>query len=172
MPGDMLDLYQASDPMNTNNMLLASNHITLIRVSSQSFPPVIIIRIQTPDWFFVHFQKVLQFLHNLLEVVRGRRLPVITDGDEEHGVGSIAVNRSEPHAILEHVMLEVNEEIKGIGFNHAWGTIQFLFKKLLHGFDLQRVTIIHKWRERDSAVVAWDQNAGKLFERCSGPQDL
>lgn len=78
----------------------------------------------------------------------------------------------EVHAIIEYLVLKVNEDSKGIGIKYAWLSIQLLFQKLFHSFDAQRIAVMHEWWEWNPAVVARDQNSRELFEGYCGPQDI
>lgn len=40
--------------------------------------------------------------------------------EEDHGVGSVEVNRLKVHAIVEYLVLKMNEDSKGIAIEYAW----------------------------------------------------
>ncbi|KAF8132417.1 hypothetical protein EV363DRAFT_1295882 [Boletus edulis] len=112
--------------------------------------------------------EFLQFLYDCFQLVRGHWFPIATDSEEKHGVGPVEVHRLEIHIVVEYFTSEVNEDTQRIGVEYARFGTQLLFKKLVHSLDLQWVAVVHAWREWNSAVVAWDQNARELLEGRSG----
>lgn len=94
-------------------------------MSCRLFLPERLLRIQTPDRFFIHIQKVLQPLHDLFQARWiGCLIPVARKGEEEHRVCSVEVDGLEVDAIVEYLMLKVNEDGKGIGIEHACWSIE------------------------------------------------
>ena len=120
----------------------------------QSFPSVLILCIQT---FFTHVQEGFQLLYHLFLVVSGCSLPFATNINKDKGIHPIAVNWLKFYTIVEPVILEEIEEIKGIGFNCAWGAMQPLFTKLIQLFNGQHVFIMQEWWEWDFTIIVWDQ---------------